>query len=98
MGCQDWREQVLTSAAGSGNQSLHPDVPYFKGLTVSVHTALLDVTADMGPTYFCPCTGEALRRDEWPASAAMKMSILKKKDSKYDVVAIRETGSEGSGS
>ncbi|CAE8729073.1 unnamed protein product, partial [Polarella glacialis] len=39
---------VLVSASHSGNQSLHPDVPYFKGLTVSVHTALRDVTTEMG--------------------------------------------------
>lgn len=71
---------VLTSSSGSGNQTLHPDVPYFKGLTVSVHTALRDITMDMGPTYFCPCTGEALERSEWPASAAIKMSILKRKE------------------
>lgn len=70
---------VLTSASPSGNQSLHPDVPYFKGLTVSIHTALLDVTREMGPTYFCPCTGEALQPEEWPASAAIKMTILKDK-------------------
>merc|ERR1712032_1128633 len=41
--------------------------------------ALQDITSEMGPTYFCPCTGEALHRDRWPASAAMKMSILKQK-------------------
>mmetsp|Transcript_166143 Transcript_166143/g.533279 ORF Transcript_166143/g.533279 Transcript_166143/m.533279 type:complete len:489 (-) Transcript_166143:123-1589(-) len=70
---------VLTSSSPSGNQSLHPDVPYFKGLTVSVHTALVDVTTEMGPTYFCPCTGEALRREDWPGSAAIKMTILKQK-------------------
>jgi len=71
---------VLTSASQSGNQSLHPDVPYFKGLTVSVHTALQDVPLEMGPTFFCPCTGEALIREEWPASAAIKMSILKRRE------------------
>jgi len=71
---------VLTSASESGNQSLHPDVPYFKGLTVSVHTALRDVSMDMGPTFFCPCTGEALVREEWPSSAAIKMTILKRRD------------------
>ncbi|CAK9098773.1 unnamed protein product [Durusdinium trenchii] len=58
----------------SGNQSLHPDVHYFKGLSVSVHTALQDVPLEMGPTFFCPCTGESLFREEWPASAAIKMS------------------------
>ncbi|CAK9062660.1 Hypothetical protein SCF082_LOCUS32602 [Durusdinium trenchii] len=57
----------------SGNQSLHPDVHYFKGLSVSVHTALQDVPLEMGPTFFCPCTGESLFREEWPASAAIKM-------------------------
>eukprot|EP00933_Yihiella_yeosuensis_P015285 TRINITY_DN13392_c0_g1_i1.p1 TRINITY_DN13392_c0_g1~~TRINITY_DN13392_c0_g1_i1.p1 ORF type:complete len:415 (+),score=80.49 TRINITY_DN13392_c0_g1_i1:178-1245(+) len=71
---------VLMSAKGSSNQSLHPDVPYFKGLSVSVHTALRDVTRKMGPTFFCPCTGEALVREEWPASAAIKMSILKRRE------------------
>lgn len=71
---------VLTSSAGSGNQSLHPDVHYFKGLSVSVHTALQDVPLEMGPTFFCPCTGESLFREEWPASAAIKMTILKRKD------------------
>eukprot|EP00913_Durusdinium_trenchii_P007716 g7246.t1 len=64
---------VLTSSSGSGNQSLHPDVHYFKGLSVSVHTALQDVPLEMGPTFFCPCTGESLFREEWPASAAIKM-------------------------
>mmetsp|Transcript_20818 Transcript_20818/g.39115 ORF Transcript_20818/g.39115 Transcript_20818/m.39115 type:complete len:384 (-) Transcript_20818:101-1252(-) len=71
---------VLTSSSGSANQSLHPDVHYFKGLSVSVHTALEDVPMEMGPTYFCPCTGEALQREDWPASAAIKMTILKRKD------------------
>ncbi|CAJ1431912.1 unnamed protein product [Effrenium voratum] len=71
---------VLTSATGSGNQSLHPDVHYFKGLSVSVHTALRDVPLKMGPTFFCPCTGEALSREEWPVSAAIKMTVLKRKD------------------
>ncbi|CAE7693547.1 Mlf [Symbiodinium sp. CCMP2456] len=64
---------VLTSASGSANQSLHPDVHYFKGLSVSVHTALHDIPSSLGPTYFCPCTGESLTREDWPASAAIKM-------------------------
>jgi len=71
---------VLTAGSPSGNQSLHPDVSYFKGLAVSVHTALQNISLDMGPTYFCPCTGEALIREEWPASAAIKMAILKRKE------------------
>jgi len=71
---------VLTAGSPSGNQSLHPDVPYFKGLAVSVHTALQDVTLDMGPTYFCPCTGEALAREEWATSAAIKMQVLKARE------------------
>ncbi|CAE7918604.1 Mlf [Symbiodinium necroappetens] len=71
---------VLTSASGSANQSLHPDVHYFKGLSVSVHTALHDIPSSLGPTYFCPCTGESLTREDWPASAAIKMTILKRKD------------------
>lgn len=71
---------ALTAASPSGNQSLHPDVSYFKGLAVSVHTALQDITLDMGPTYFCPCTGEALQRNEWPASAAIKMAVLKQRE------------------
>ncbi|CAE7586079.1 unnamed protein product [Symbiodinium natans] len=71
---------VLTSSSGSANQSLHPDVHYFKGLSVSVHTALQDVPASMGPTFFCPCTGESLTREDWPPSAAIKMTILKRKD------------------
>jgi len=71
---------VLTAGSPSGNQSLHPDVAYFKGLAVSVHTALQDITLDMGPTYFCPCTGEALLREEWPASAAIKMALLKSRE------------------
>lgn len=71
---------VLTSASGSGNQSLHPDVHYFKGLSVSVHTALVDVTEDMGPTYFCPCTGEMSNPKEWPVSAAIKMTMLRQKE------------------
>jgi len=71
---------VLTAGSPSGNQSLHPDVPYFKGLAVSVHTALQDISEDMGPTYFCPCTGEALVREEWPTSAAIKMAVLKRKE------------------
>jgi len=71
---------VLTAGSPSGNQSLHPDVSYFKGLAVSVHTALQDISEDMGPTYFCPCTGEALVREAWPASAAIKMAVLKRKE------------------
>lgn len=71
---------ILTSASGSDNQSLHPDVPYFRNLAVSVHTALRDITLGMGPTFFCPCTGEALQRDQWPMSAAIKMSVLKRQD------------------
>lgn len=71
---------VLTAGSPSGNQSLHPDVSYFKGLAVSVHTALQDVSEDMGPTYFCPCTGEALVREQWPASAAIKMAVLKQRE------------------
>ncbi|CAE7637324.1 unnamed protein product [Symbiodinium pilosum] len=71
---------VLTSSSGSANQSLHPDVHYFKGLSVSVHTALQDVPLSMGPTYFCPCSGESLAREDWPASAAIKMTILKRRD------------------
>merc|ERR1712176_1680046 len=70
---------VLTSSSPSGNQSLHPDVPYFKGLTVSVHTALVDITTDMGPTFFCPCTGEVEDKGQWPESSAIKMVILQKK-------------------
>jgi len=70
---------VLTSDSPCGNQSLHPDIHYFKGLAVSVHTALLDVTRDMGPTYFCPCTGEKMSKEEWPSSAAVKMATLKEK-------------------
>jgi len=70
---------VLNSASESQNQTLHPDVPYFKGLTVSVHTALTDITRDMGPTFFCPCTGEALDAESWIASSAIKMTILKQK-------------------
>lgn len=71
---------ILTAGSPSGNQSLHPDVAYFKGLAVSIHTALQDITLDMGPTYFCPCTGEALLREEWPTSAAIKMTVLKEKE------------------
>jgi len=71
---------VLTASSPSGNQSLHPDVSYFKGLAVSVHTALQNITLNMGPTYFCPCTGEAMMRDEWPASAAIKMAVLRCKE------------------
>lgn len=70
---------VLNSASPSGNQSLHPDIHYFKALTVSVHTALVDVTREMGPTFFCPCTGEVVEKDSWPPSAAIKMTILKQK-------------------
>jgi len=69
---------VLTSSSPSKNQSLHPDVSYFKGLTVSVHTALVDVTSEMGPTYFCPCTGE-VGGEGWPASSAIKVAILQSK-------------------
>lgn len=67
---------ILTSESPSGNQSLHPDVPFFRRMAVSVHTALVDVTAEMGPTFFCPCTGELSNRDAWPGSAAIKMTTL----------------------
>jgi len=70
---------VLTSESPCANQSLHPDVMYFKGLAVNVHTALVDVPHEMGPTFFCPCTGEKLEKEAWPASAAVKMTTLKEK-------------------
>merc|ERR1712151_1224212 len=48
---------VLNARAGiAGAQELHSDVPFFPRTSLSVHTALEDITDDMGPTLFCPCT------------------------------------------
>lgn len=69
---------VLTSTGGSEEQALHPDVPYFKKLHLSVHTALDDITVDMGPTFFCPCTGEA--SSDWATNAGIRMHALLTKD------------------
>jgi len=71
---------VLVSASPSGTQSLHPDVMWFSGLSVSVHTALVDVTPEMGPTFFCPCTAESIQRETWPGSAAVKATTLQMKE------------------
>jgi len=67
---------VLVSSPGSGNQSLHPDVMSFTRLSMSVHTALEDITRDMGPTFFCPCTGEKEDMSAWVGSATVKMTNL----------------------
>lgn len=69
---------VLSSAKKSENQTLHPDVPYFRRQHLSVHTALYDITYDMGPTYFCPCTGEASADNL--ANIALRMLTLKLKE------------------
>eukprot|EP00929_Paragymnodinium_shiwhaense_P059529 TRINITY_DN29815_c0_g1_i2.p1 TRINITY_DN29815_c0_g1~~TRINITY_DN29815_c0_g1_i2.p1 ORF type:complete len:460 (+),score=140.95 TRINITY_DN29815_c0_g1_i2:151-1530(+) len=70
---------VLTSSSPCGNQSLHPDNPSYQRLTVQVHTAIMDITPEMGPTGFCPCTGEVDDEALWPVSAAIKMVMLKKR-------------------
>eukprot|EP00747_Dinoflagellata_sp_TGD_P093622 gnl/TRDRNA2_/TRDRNA2_165830_c0_seq1.p1 gnl/TRDRNA2_/TRDRNA2_165830_c0~~gnl/TRDRNA2_/TRDRNA2_165830_c0_seq1.p1 ORF type:complete len:430 (+),score=94.83 gnl/TRDRNA2_/TRDRNA2_165830_c0_seq1:52-1341(+) len=69
---------ILTSGHPAENQTLHPDVPYFKRLHLSVHTALDDITYDMGPTYFCPCTGQA--SEDWAANAAIRLTVLRRKE------------------
>lgn len=66
---------VISSRKGSKNQTLHPDVPYRSRLHLSVHTALDDITRDMGPTYFCPCSGVSSEH-EWGAQAAIRHTIL----------------------
>lgn len=71
---------VLTSSSPNANQSLHPDVAGSKRLQMSVHTALLDISSDMGPTFFCPCTGEEGKGVAWAAAASIKMAALKRKD------------------
>merc|ERR1712232_209485 len=68
---------VLTSSSPNNDQSLHPDVPGFTKLHMSVHSALTDITLEMGPTSFCPCTGEVDDARLWPTSAAIKMTCLK---------------------
>jgi len=40
----------------AGDQDLHSDVPFFHKTSISVHTALVDIVPEMGPTMFCPCT------------------------------------------
>lgn len=69
---------ILSSAKGSENQTLHPDVPYIRRQHLSVHTALYDITYDMGPTFFCPCTGEASADNV--ANIAIRMLVLNRKE------------------
>lgn len=69
---------VLTSSSPNGNQSLHPDTSAFRRSQLSVHTALQDIPLEMGPTYFCPCTGES--GEDWAMSAAIKMVVLKRRE------------------
>merc|ERR1712187_473286 len=71
---------VLTSESPNSDQSLHPDVPGFTRLQLSVHTALQDITPDMGPTSFCPCTGEVREPEAWPTTSAVKMVALQRRE------------------
>eukprot|EP00747_Dinoflagellata_sp_TGD_P021540 gnl/TRDRNA2_/TRDRNA2_128557_c0_seq1.p1 gnl/TRDRNA2_/TRDRNA2_128557_c0~~gnl/TRDRNA2_/TRDRNA2_128557_c0_seq1.p1 ORF type:complete len:477 (+),score=86.03 gnl/TRDRNA2_/TRDRNA2_128557_c0_seq1:55-1485(+) len=50
----------------AGAQALHPDVPFFPRTSISVHTALEDITAAMGPTVFCPCTHSVTGWEDMP--------------------------------
>jgi len=63
---------VLVAAPGAKNQTLHADVPLMRRKLLSVLTALDDVTADMGPTFFCPCSGMA---SQWAAQDAASIAI-----------------------
>jgi len=48
---------VLTAIAGiSGSQELHSDVAFFPRMSLSAHTALQEITPNMGLTLFCPCS------------------------------------------
>jgi hypothetical protein len=73
---------VLSSSPGSGNQTLHPDVSYFPREHLSVHTALDDISLDMGPTYFCPCTGVA--SEDMMANIALRMLVLDRTELRHN--------------
>lgn len=48
---------LLNARAGiAGSQELHSDVPLFPRTSISVHTAVDEISLKMGPTLFCPCT------------------------------------------
>jgi len=81
---------VLNARAGvAGAQSLHADVPFFPRTSLSIHTALNDISAAMGPTLFCPCTHTAAQWETKPdeeAAEAIRFSHALRS-------AIRATGS-----